>query len=138
MPVTKFPGGVAAGGGSSDATVAGAIYAMRVSFDPTSATQVLLGTLPAGAVPIDILGFGGATGGTNPTVELGTLADDDGYAVELDADAGGTSATAGADLGVLMNIQVTTPTAVYGKVGTSAATGGTFKGAVLYVIEDLP
>lgn len=137
MPVTKFPGGVAAGGGASDATVASATFALRFSFDPTSSAQVLLGYLPAGAVPIDVLGFGGTTGGTNPTVDIGTGADDDGYANELDADAAGTSATAGAKLGALMNTQITARTAVYGKVGGSAGTGGTFKGAIIYVIEDL-
>lgn len=95
----------------------------------------MLGYLPVGAVPIDVLGFGGATGGTNPTVDIGSLADDDGYANELDADAAGTSATAGARLGALMNTRVTAVTAVYGKVGASAATGGTHSGALLYVIE---
>jgi hypothetical protein len=138
MTVTKFSGGVAAGGGATRATVASATYALRVSFDPTSATQILLGYLPPGAIPIDVLGFGGTTGGTNPTVDIGTLADDDGYANELDGDAAGTSATAAAKLGALINTQITTLTAVYGKVGASAGTGGTFKGAIIYVIEDIP
>lgn len=134
---TRFPGGLTVGGGSSDATSAGVVAALRLSFDPTSSTQVLLGYLPAGAIPIDVLGHGGTTGGTNPTVDIGTGADDDGFANELDADAAGTSATAAAKLGVLMNTQVTVPTAVYGKVGASAGTGGTFKGMLLYVVEDL-
>lgn len=137
MPVTKFPGGIAAGGGSSGATVSSATHALRFSFDPTSSAQVLLGYLPAGAVPVDVLGFGGTTGGTNPTVDIGTVADDDGYANELDADAAGTSATSGAKLGALMNTQVTALTAVYGKVGGSAGTGGTFKGAIVFTIEDI-
>ena len=34
--------------------------------------------LPAGAIPISIVTIGGATGGTNPTVDIGTSADDDG------------------------------------------------------------
>jgi len=134
--VTKFPFGVAAGGSSSRATVASATFAMRFSYDPTSSTQILLGYLPEGAIPIDVLGFGGATGGTNPTVDIGTSGTTDGYANELDADAAGTSATAGGKLGTLMNVRVTTRTAVYGKVGASAGTGGTFAGAVIYVIED--
>lgn len=137
MAVTKFTGGVAAGGGASNATVASATFALRFSFDPTSSSQVLLGYLPAGAVPIDVLGFGGTTGGTNPTVDIGTVADDDGYANELDADAAGTSATSGAKLGALINTQVTALTAVYGKVGGSAGTGGTFAGAIIYTIDDL-
>lgn len=137
MPrVSRFPYGVAVGGSNSGATSASTLNCLRFSFDPTSSTQVLLGYLPPGAVPVDILGFGGTTGGTNPTVDIGTGADDDGYANELDADAAGTSATAGAKLGALMNTRVTVLTAVYGKVGGSAGTGGTFKGAVLYTIED--
>lgn len=136
MPVTRYSQGVAVGGARSGATSAGTLAAMRFSFDPTSSSQVLLGSLPAGAVPIDILSFGGATGGTNPTVDIGTVADDDGYANELDADAAGSGALATAKAGVLLNVQVTAVTPVYGKVGASAATGGTFKGAVLYVVED--
>lgn len=134
-PVTRFPDGVAIGGGRSGATSAGAIGAMRFSFDPTSATQVLLGYLPIGAVPVDVLGYGGSTGGTNPTVDIGTAGDDDGLANELDADAAGTSATAGAKVGVLLNTRFSSLTPVYGKVGSSAATGGTFSGAILYVVE---
>lgn len=136
MPVTRFSGGTAAGGGSSGATSAGALHAMRFSFDPTSSTQVLLGYLPEGAVVVDVLGYGGATGGTNPTVDIGTSGDDDGFANELDCDAAGTSAVAAATAGALKNTRQASLTAVYGKVGASAATGGTFKGAVLYVIED--
>lgn len=135
--VTRYPYGVAVGGGQSRATSASTLNCMRFSFDPTSSTQVFLGYLPEGAVPIDVLGHGGTTGGTNPTVDIGTLADDDGYANELDADATGTSATSGGKIGALMNTQITTRTAVYGKVGGSAGTGGTFKGMILYVIEDL-
>lgn len=134
--VTRYPGGVAAGGAQTGATSAGAIYALRFSFDPTSASQVLLGHLPIGAVPLDVKGYGGATGGTNPTVDIGTLADDDGYANELDADAVGSSAVGAGTIGALKNARVTTVTAVYGKVGASAATGGTFSGALFYTIED--
>ena len=65
---------------------------VQISFDPTesSATNVRIGTssssgethslvLPAGAIPISIMTIGGATlaGGTNPTVDIGTSADDD-------------------------------------------------------------
>lgn len=137
MPVTRFPFGVAAGGSSSDATSAGAIFALRFSFNPTSATQVLLGYLPAGSVPLDVIGFGGTTGGTNPTVDIGTSGDDDGIANELAADATATTATSAAKNGVLLNTQMTSLTAVYGKVGSSAGTGGTFSGVLLYTIEDV-
>lgn len=134
--VTRFPAGIAVGGASSGATSAGVVCALRFSFDPTSSSQVLLGYLPAGAVPLDVVGYGGATGGTNPTVDIGTEASNAGYANELDCDAAGASAVAAATIGVLKNARVTATTAVYGKVGASAATGGTFSGAVLYTIED--
>lgn len=137
MSVSRFPYGVAAGGSTSGATSAGAIFALRFSFDPKSSSQVLLGYLPAGAVPLDVLGFGGSTGGTNPTVVIGTSGDDDGIANELDADATGTAAVSAAKNGVLLNTQITSNTAVYGKVGSSAATGGTFSGVLLYTIEDV-
>ena len=86
---------------------------------------------------VDVLGFSGATGGTAPTVDIGTAGDDDGFVNELSASALGSSATStSGSVGVLMPVRLTEITAVYGKVGASAATGGTFKGAVLYVIED--
>lgn len=125
------------GGGRSGATSSGVLGAMPFSFDPTSSTQILLGYVPAGARVIDVLGYGGTTGGTNPTVDIGTVGDDDGFANELDADAAGTSATAGAKAGVLLNTALTSTTAVYGKVGGSAGTGGTFAGALLYIVEDV-
>lgn len=135
QPITRHPEGVSIGGGRTGASSAGLIGALRFSFDPTSATQVLLGYLPIGAVPLDVLGYGGATGGTNPTVDIGTSGTTDGFANELDADATGTTAVSSAKNGTLLNTRMTSLTAVYGKVGASAATGGTFKGAILYVVE---
>lgn len=137
MAITRYPGGLAVGGANSDASSAGVVCAMRFSFDPTSSAQILLGTLPAGAVPIDIIGFGGATGGTNPTVDIGTVASSALLANELDADAAGTSAVAQATIGTGKNTQLTAATPIYGKVGASAATGGTFAGAILFVVENL-
>lgn len=106
------------------------------SFDPTSSSQVLIGTLPANARPIEVINLdGGATGGTNPTVDIGTIAaggDDDGLANELDADGAMSSSTSGALLGSV--ISATGKTAVYGKVGASAATGGTVTVGVVFVI----
>ena len=136
MPVTRFPSGIAAGGGSTVATSAAALFVMRASFDPTSSTQVLLGTLPKGARVIDVMSWGGGTGGTNPTVDIGTAADNDGFANELDAD-GNSGAYAAGTLGVLANTQLAVDTPVYGKVGASAGTGGTTVVHVHYVIEDV-
>lgn len=109
---------------------------MRASFDPTSSSQVLIGTLPKGARVIDVRSWGGGTGGTNPTVDIGTADDNDGFANELDAD-GNSSAYAAGTLGVLANTQLTSDTPVYGKVGGSAATGGTTVLHIHYIIEDV-
>ena len=103
-------------------TVCGIVRtAAKASFDPTSSTQVELFTLPAGVIPLGIQSLGGATGGTNPTVIVGTAADDNGFATALDAD----TVTLTYATGALTGIELTVDTIVYGKVGTSAATGGT-------------
>lgn len=130
---TKFPKGLSIGGRKGGTTdVSGVMAIARGSFDPTSATQIALFTLPAGAIPISMNGYGGATGGTNPTVIIGTAADDNGFADELDADGAAMD-----NAGVLMNVQLTADTVVYGKVGTSAATGGTTAVGMVYIMADL-
>ena len=103
--------------GSSWAT---GILSMQGSFDPTSASQIEIFTLPNGAIPMGCDSLGGATGGTNPTVILGTIGDDNGFAAALDADG-----VAFNDSGALTGVALTADTIVYGKVGASAATGGT-------------
>lgn len=130
---TKFPKGLSIGGKTGgDTTIAGVMGVVRASFDPTSSSQVSLGTLPKGAVPLMVASYGGATGGTNPTVDIGTAADDDGYANELDADGDAIVNT-----GVLMNVQITEDTEIFGKVGASAATGGATAVSIFYVMEDI-
>lgn len=132
VTTTKFPKGLSIGGKKGGSTaISGVIGVARGSFDPTSSTQVELFTLPAGAVPLMVASFGGATGGASPTVDIGTTGDDDGMANELDADGAAIS-----NAGVLLNTQITADTTIYGKVGASAATGGTTEVAVFYVMED--
>lgn len=116
---------------TNGATVSSPVYEFKASFDPTSATQVLLGTYPKGSIPLSITSLGGATGGTNPTVDIGTVADNDGFANELDADGFAENAGTGA----LTGVALTTDTAVYGKVGASAATGGTTTVLIRYTME---
>jgi hypothetical protein len=139
--VTNFPNGVGAGGvrasGSPNATHSYAHFSFGATFDPTSSAQVLLGYLPAGATPIDVISYGGATGGSNPTIIVGTASNDDGYADEIDANAAGASAVASGKAGDLLGVQATVETAVYGKVGASAAAGGTSNVRVIYVMGDL-
>jgi hypothetical protein len=115
MPLTRFPNGVVTGDGNST-TTSYAVMSIPFSFDPTSSSQIELATLPANSRVVDIIGYGGAIGGTNPAVDIGTSGDDDGFANELDCDAASTRATSAAT------------------VGASAATGGTFAGAIEYII----
>lgn len=119
--------------GSSRASFAGVpVLAMKASFDPTSATQILLGTLPAGSIPLGVQSLGGATGGASPTVDIGTLASNAGIANEVDAD----TLTLTYVSGVLTGIPLVVDTPVYGKVGASAATGGTTTVLISYIFND--
>jgi len=113
------------------ATVAVQILAFRASFDPTSSTQVSLGTLPKGARPLGVHSLGGATGGTNPTVDIGSSGDNDGFAAELDADDVAFNGS-----GALTGAVLAADTEVFGKVGASAATGGTTTVVVTYAMDD--
>jgi len=134
--LSTHPLGMQAGGGLSRATKASATWQLRFSFDPTSSTQVLLGYLPNNARVIDVVSEGGGTGGTNPTVDIGTAGTSDGFANELRADVirgAVSSTTAGTLTGTLLTGG---PTAIYGKVGASAATGGTTAGRIVYTTEE--
>lgn len=114
------------------ATPAQTLMGFTASFDPTSATPVLLGTLPKGAFVHSVVSHGGATGGTNPTVDIGTSADDDGFANEMSADTADIAVAAGA----LALTKLTEDTGVFGKVGASAATGGTTTVSIFYFMDD--
>lgn len=130
MGTVTFTGTVRSG--PKSASAGSVMLTLKGSFDPTSATQIKLFTLPKGAIPLGVLSLGGATGGTNPTVDVGTVADADGFANEVDADGVTMTAAVGALTGVLL----TTDTAVYGQVGSSAATGGTVTVLLTYVMSD--
>jgi hypothetical protein len=148
MATTSFQGIIRSYGGqdkSSGVTPSNVILSAIVSFNPVgaSAVAVRVGTsatsgeifkLPKGAVPTQFISLGGATGGTNPTVDIGTAADPDGFFNELDADLKG--AVKGADgalaigTGVPANVQVTA------NQGDNAATGGTVTGTFHYTMVD--
>jgi hypothetical protein len=101
--------------------------------------------LPAGAVILQIFANAAATGGTNPTFDMGFTTYTSGSASpqallnESDADVGkqvfnwGT-ATAGASLGAVMS--ATDLVYITGRVGVSAATGGNISGEILYYVTD--
>lgn len=133
ISLTNFPNGIQCFGGNQRASRAGVELKVIASFDPTSSAQVLLCTLPAGAIPIDVTSFGGGTGGTNPTVDIGTAGTTDGLANELRCDVirGAVATSTG---GTLLGTQFTTPTPIYGKVGASAAGGGTTKVGIKFIV----
>ena len=133
---TKFPNGISFGreGGTTD--VSGVMAVARASFDATSATQIELFTLPAGAIVVDVLSYGGGTGGANPTVDIGTSGDDDALANELAVDKT-ESAVSGGTGGTSLNTLFSAPQTIYGKVGASAATGGNAVVSVLYIVTDV-
>tara|TARA_Y100001972_G_scaffold128442_1_gene189162 strand:- start:4048 stop:4512 length:465 start_codon:yes stop_codon:yes gene_type:complete len=148
MAKTTFQGVVRSTGGAGKGKAAPGVVVMSevISFNPVggTATAVRIGTssssgetfvLPGEAVPINFLSLGGATGGTNPTVDIGTADDPDGFFNEVDADTKGTLASAS---GALVQGSGTSggPVTVTANQGSSAATGGTVTGVFTYTIAD--
>jgi hypothetical protein len=118
---------------------------VQFACDPTAtgATNVRIGTsssagqtltLPAGAIVLSVQTVQAAAGGTNPTIDLGTSADPDGIANELPVDVKGEITGAAGALvvagGLAANATVTA------NVGASAATSGTFVGALTYAMAN--
>tara|TARA_E500000318_G_scaffold108930_1_gene120797 strand:+ start:1202 stop:1657 length:456 start_codon:yes stop_codon:yes gene_type:complete len=147
MANTTFQGVVRSYGGGGKGIVTPGVMTQTVQFacDPTAtgATNVRIGTdssagqtltLPAGAIILSVQTVQAAAGGTNPTIDLGTSADDNGIADELPVDTKGEiTGAAGALIvagGLAANATVTA------KVGASAATSGTFVGALTYAMAN--
>ena len=147
MATTTFQGIVRSNGGAGKGNATPSVVTLSevISFDPTqsSATAVRIGTsatagqtfvLPTGAIPISFMTIGGSTGGTNPTVDIGTSADPDGFFNEVDSDTKGT--LKGADGALVVAGGITAASTVTGSVGSSAATGGTVTGVFTYTVVD--
>ncbi len=147
MATTTFQGIVRSNGGAGKGNSTPGVVTLSevISFDPTAAaaTNVRIGTssssgelfvLPEGAVPVSFMTIGGATGGTNPTVDIGSSADDDGFFNEVDCDTKGS--LKGADGALVVAGGITAATTVTGKKGASAATGGTVTGVFTYTVVD--
>jgi hypothetical protein len=147
MATTTFQGIVRSNGGAGKGNSTPSVVTLSevIAFDPTatSATAVKVGTssstgndfvLPAGAVPISFMTIGGATGGTNPTVDIGTSADPDGFFNEADADTKGS--LKGADGALVVGGGIAADVTVTGMKGVSAATGGTIVGVFTYTVAD--
>jgi hypothetical protein len=148
MAKATFQGLVRSTGGAAretGVTPAPLIMSVVISFNPTlgtatpvrvgtSAVAGLLFTLPAGAVPTTFVSLGGATGGASPTVDIGTVASPDGFFNEADADTKGVitgnNGTISANGGIPAAVVVT------GRVGASAAAGGTTTGIFSYTMAD--
>ena len=160
MGTTTFTGIVRSNGGDNQReTYAGSVQlAAQFYFLPTanagtdvqvSSTDTRKVVLPKNAVVTGIAFNGDATGGTDPTIDMGytdydggtTFVDIDGLINEGNADAGavvtvwGGDATAGAalgDVGTPMSERVK----IVGGKGTSAAAGGTITGIIYYYVKD--
>lgn len=122
--MTTFSDAIRSG---KNGSIGNSLLVAEISFDPT---QVSAGTgfvLPKGAVVNGITTYGGATGGTTPTVDIGTLATSDLFAPELDADTAGAGT-----LGAGAYAPLAADTEIYAGVGASAATGGLTTIAIQY------
>ncbi len=157
---TTFAGIVRSNGGDSKReTYAGSmVMAAQFYFVPTaaqgtdvqvSATDTRKVVLPKNCVVTGIAYNPDATGGTNPTIDMGftdfdggtNFVDVDGLLNESDADTGdvatiwGGDSTAGAALGDL-GTPSTERIKIVGGQGSSAATGGTITGIIYYYVVD--
>ena len=160
MANTTFISNVRSNGGDNARdTYAGSVCLQaQFYFDPTAAagTDVQVSStdtrevvLPLNAVITGITFNGDATGGTNPTIDMGytdydggtNFVDVDGLLNEADADAGavvtvwGGDSTAGAALGDV-DLPATERIKIVGGQGASAATGGTITGIIYYYVKD--
>lgn len=112
--------------------------------DAANAPEVIL---PAGAVILEIQANAAGTGGTTPTFDMGWIGysdssqlDADGLIALGDADAGKqvwnfASATAGDDLGLVMQANQMVKITGGGTTGDKA-TGGTITGKIIYYVTD--
>lgn len=132
MATNTFQAVVRSGPKGHGVNAGSVVLALPISFDPTAASADSGIVIPKGAIVLGFQHDGGATGGTNPTFDIGTSSDADAFINEGDADAAGYVAVNGAEA----NTAVSEDTAVYVGVGASAATGGTVAGMLLYVRED--
>lgn len=106
-----------------------------VDVDPTIASAGTGVVLPKGAIIVNTIGNGGATGGTDPTLNIGNATTANAYANEMDAD-GITDALGNGNSGAEVLTPLTEDTEIYAGVGSSAATGGTVNATILYYRQD--
>ena len=157
---TTFTGSIRSNGGDNTRTTYAGSVALQAQFYfvPTAAqgTDVQVSStdsravvLPKNSVITGISFNGDATGGTDPTIDMGytdydggtNFVDVDGLLNEANADAGavvtvwGGDSTAGAALGDV-DLPATERIKIVGGQGASAATGGTITGIIYYYVKD--
>lgn len=160
MANTTFASNVRSNGGDNkrETYCGGMMMMAQFYFDPTdaagtdvqvSATDTREVVLPTNTVVLGISFNGDATGGTNPTIDMGytdydggtNFVNTDGYLDAADADAGavvtvwGGDSTAGVDLADV-GVPATEKIKVVGGHGGSAAAGGTITGIIYYYVKD--
>ncbi len=102
------------------------------SFDPTATAVELTGiVLPKGAIIQSITTDGGATGGSSPTIDIGTVGNGDVYIDNAVADSVTYNVINTTEAKWTLTA-TTADTPVYGMKGASAATGGTVVVHVAY------
>jgi len=106
---------------------------LQFTFDPTAATAGTGKILPKGSIVVGSQNIdGGATGGTSPTIDIGTQAQAGGFGNEVVADVRGNVINSGLASGQELAVD----TEIFAGVGVSAATGGTVLAAVYYIMAD--
>ena len=106
---------------------------IQFTFDPSAASSGTGKILPKDSIVVGVQNInGGATGGTNPTVDIGRVSQTGGFSNELDADDKTNVIHSGLASGVVL----TEDTEIFAGAGASAATGGSVLVAVYYIMAD--
>lgn len=129
VATSTITGALRTGSNSKSSNIGTPVCTLGAQFDPTSTPQIELFTIPKDSIVLEVVSLGGATGGTNPTVDIGTSGDDDGFANELRADI-----VAYGGNGALTGVAATKDEKVFGKVGAAAATGGQVTIVLKYIM----
>lgn len=116
------------GSNGRNSTPSVGLQCIQFSFNAAQASASVSKVLPKGCIPLFVQNIDGA--GTAGTVNVGTQADPDGFASELDADA----VTGLTNNGALIGTELTANTTIFAGVGTGGT--GTVKVGVYYIMSD--
>ena len=133
MSRSSFVGYIRQYGSTKKATPAVFKAVAQFTMDPTVASAGIGVFLPKGAIPVGVqVVSGGATGGTDPDIDIGVVGDADGFAADIAADTTSAEVVGGGLFGVELLID----TEISAGVGASAATGGSVIASVSYIMAD--